>query len=58
MRYVYDINSRLDNTPIVESGVTGCMLNGRPVARGECISSRASGTPVTTSPALVLVLVR
>ena len=29
----------------------GCMLNGRPVARGECISSRASGTPVTTSPA-------
>ena len=31
--------------------VSGCMLNGRPVARGECISSRASGTPVTTSPA-------
>ena len=31
--------------------LTGCMLNGRPVARGECISSRASGTPVTTSPA-------
>ena len=30
---------------------TGCMLNGRPVARGECISTRASGTPVTTSPA-------
>ena len=29
----------------------GCMLNGRPVGRGECISSRASGTPVTTSPA-------
>ena len=35
----------------VSSGETGCMLNGRPVARGECISSRASGTPVTTSPA-------
>ena len=31
--------------------LTGCMLNGRPIARGECISSRASGTPVTTSPA-------
>ena len=31
--------------------MTGCMLNGRPVARGECISSRANVTPVTTSPA-------
>ena len=32
----------------VSLGVQGVCLT---VARGECISSRASGTPVTTSPA-------
>ena len=42
-----DINQQHETSIII----TGCMLNGRPIARGECISSRASGTPVTTSPA-------
>ena len=40
-----------DQQPATCNDTAGCMLNGRPVARGECISSRASGTPVTTSPA-------
>ena len=40
-----------NNCKVYSDLTTGCMLNGRPVARGECISPRASGTPVTTSPA-------